>query len=109
MRKPKILTVAVAVALSLPAIASAGNAGVVVEFSFKESELATSAAREVLLDRIEEHSKRSCENGSSLATIVAVRRCAEDLTNQFVQAIGDEELSQLAGGEEPEIYESASR
>jgi len=98
-----------AVALSLPAIANARNTDVVVEFSFKESELATQASRALLLDRIEEHSKRSCETASAVATIVAVRRCAEDLTDQFVNAIGDEELSQLVEVGEVAPYHSASR
>lgn len=93
MQKSKILLIATACVLATP---GSGYAHEAVLFSFTKGELATSDTRELLLERIEKHSRKSCKKGSSLATIEAVKRCTKDLKQQFVRAIDDDALTLLA-------------
>lgn len=87
------LLTAISLAAGLPA---GGNAREVVQFAFKESELSTSAKRELLLVRIEEETLQSCRSGSPGASARMVHSCASDLRDQFVEAIANPELTLLA-------------
>ena len=98
-----------AVTLATAAMPVVANAGTVVEFAFKKSELSTPAKREMLLDRIEEASRAYCDDGSILATKDAEKRCAASLKKQFIAAIDDEQLTLLAESEERALIRTASR
>jgi UrcA family protein len=93
MQKAKTLLAATLAIVATPQIA---NASAIAEFQFKKSELATAAQRGLLLDRIERSSEQTCATSSRLMTKSAVDRCAADLVAQFVEAIGDDSLAQLA-------------
>lgn len=83
--------------LAVPAAASAK----VVEFRYTPSELSSQEARMGLLERIERESVRACKQVSAIAPKNAKKRCAANLTEQFVEAIGDDMLTQLAKREMP--------
>ena len=106
MQKSMFLFAATLLAATLPTVA---NAGEMVEFAFKESELATAEKREMLLDRIEKVSLQYCDTGSAVAPRFAVERCAVDLKEQFIAAIGDADLALLAESEERSPFRTASR
>lgn len=93
-------------ATTMPNIA---NAGEVVEFAFRESELTTPAKRELLLTRIEKEAMQSCESGSAVAPKSAIKRCAADLMDQFVRAIDDPQLTLLAEPKSRALFRTASR
>lgn len=80
-----------------------------VYFSLTESELSTPTAREALLDRMAAFSTNSCRGSSVLTTRAAVRRCANDLKEQFIAEIDDEKLTQLAESRSKGTYRSARR
>lgn len=105
MRYSKLFLIPALAALSVPQIALADT---VVEFKFVEMELASEESRAELLDRIFKHSRRECRGKTPVNWPGAVRDCADELTEQFVAAIGNEELSQLAATGSP-MYRSASR
>lgn len=106
MRLSKTLIVPAVLALAAPQVA---NAGEVVQFSLKQSELSTPEARALLLDRMTKFTTRSCRDSAAFAPRDAVARCAEDLTAQFVQAIDHDELTVLLNAQDSETYRSASR
>lgn len=106
MPSSKLLLAAGLLTVTAPFVANAGER---VDFSFREGELATPATRELLLDRIEKASLQSCESASTLATEVATKRCADDLTEQFVRAIANDALSSLAESKARALYRTARR
>lgn len=79
--------------LAVPAAATTQ----VIEFSYKPSELTSQQSRLELLNRIEKESVRACKQVSVVVPLEAKKRCAEDLAEQFVEAIDDDMLTQLAG------------
>ncbi len=91
MQKAKTLLAATIIFVSTPQIA---NASAFAEFQLKKNELATSAQRNLLLDRIVKSSEQACEQSSRLMTKSAVSSCAADLVAKFVVAIGDDSLIQ---------------
>ena len=106
MKISKTLIVGALLSLAAPAAALSGE---VVTFSFKKSELETQASRQSLLDRIELHSFRSCDTGSALASEKTIKRCAVDLRDQFIKAIDDEALNQLAQSQSDKPFRTARR
>jgi len=106
MLNPRILLVTGLLAMVVPHVAFAGE---IVHFSLREDELATPAKRELLLDRIEKVSVQSCKRGSVLATRASRSRCADDLTNQFVQAIDNDALTLLVEAQTGAVYRTAHR
>lgn len=106
MPSSKVLLVAGLLAVSA---SSAANARERVDFSFREDELATPAARELLLARIEGTSVQSCDRASILATKAAKQYCADDLTEQFVNAIANDALSLLAESKARAAFRTARR
>jgi UrcA family protein len=93
MQKAKTLFAATFMIVATPQIA---NASAFAEFQFKKNELATTAQRNLLLDRIEKSSEQACETSSRLMTKSAVDSCAAVLVTRFVEAIADDSLTQLA-------------
>lgn len=106
MKVSKSLIAGAFISLAAPAMASGGE---MVTFSFMKSELETSDSRQLLLDRITAHSMRACDTGTIFATPDAVRRCADDLREQFIKAIDDDALSLLARSEEKVQFRTARR
>ncbi|RIV75393.1 UrcA family protein [Pelagerythrobacter aerophilus] len=106
MPSSKTLLAVGLLAVTAPFVANAGER---VDFSFREGELATPAARQLLLERIERASLQSCGSASALVTEVATKRCADDLTDQFVRAIANEALSSLAESKARAAYRTARR
>lgn len=100
------LIAATVLAIAVPHVALAGEK---VDFAYNASELATAATREVLLDRIEAVSFKSCRTSSPIAPRDAVERCAVDLRDQFVKAIADDDLTLLAKSGSKTEFRSASR
>lgn len=96
----------IAMTLGLAVLPATAHAEV-VEFAFKASELATDTTRKALLERIEARAKEACRFGDPFSTRKARKRCAENLTVQFVAAIDDEALTVLANGKNPALIRTA--
>lgn len=93
-------------AISAPYAASASET---IEFTFKESDLATPSARESLLARIERVSSQSCRKKSTLFPASGTKQCKDDLKHKLIEAIGDKALTSLAASKEAKVFRSASR
>ena len=106
MQKAKTLLAAAFIIVVTPQLA---NASAVAQFQFKKSDLATAAQRDILLDRIERSSEKTCEKASRLMTKAAVDSCAGDLVAKFVEAIGDDSLIQLSTSQNRTALANARR
>ena len=106
MRFSKKHLVLLSVLSSVPQVAHAGE---VVEFALTKSELSTSENREALLDRMTKFAIKRCKDGSVFAGKPAIRKCAKDLTSQFVKEIDHEALTLLVEMRARDRFRSARR
>ena len=106
MTKSIPLFAAALLAATVPGVASAE---VAVDFAFKKSELNTAESRESLLARIQKVSRQSCKSSSRILPKSAIKRCAADLSDQFVRAIDDPQLTLLAETGSAEPFRTAAR
>lgn len=99
-----LIPVAFLATLAVPAGATDGQT---VYFKYQPDELTTAEKRHALLERIRQTSKLSCASAQDRASNRLTEYCTADLVDQFVRAIGDEELTVLATSTESKKYRTA--
>jgi len=106
IRKTMILSAACLTLVAAPAAAFEEE---VVEFRFTASELTTEEGRINLLEKIEAHSMSACRVDSRIWVSDSRKNCARSLVRQYIDAIDNDELSQLANRESQRSFLLARR
>lgn len=93
--------------LAIFAAAALGASGVIpaedrVAFTYSRAELASSSGIAALHERLSDAAMKACEEtvATGMKDRTALKRCAADIADQFVDAIGDERLAAVHEGQQ---------